>query len=139
VECREAAAYFPGYVEHPGGPHAGVASQAVEAHLRSCARCRAELDEYRQLEGVLASLATHTVEPPAWLTAALMETVRTHAARRLRLPAVAIHAPALNDPRVAAAGGAILVAGLAAGALLLRGRRRRRRGMRRLRTGLMPA
>jgi len=99
----------------------------VAAHLRTCERCRAELEGYRHLREALAGLATTTIEPPAWLLPATLETVRSRALVRLRIPAAAGEVrERLSDPRVAAGAAAVVLAGLAAGAVVARGRRRRR-------------
>jgi predicted anti-sigma-YlaC factor YlaD len=137
VDCREAAQHIPAYIDQSGGP----AARALDAHLRTCDRCRAELDAYRDLQGALAALATQTIEPPAWLLPATIDAVRSRASLRRRLPAAREVRARLTDPRVAAAGGAaILLAGLATGAVLIRGRRRRRRRLLgTLRTAIAPA
>lgn len=117
MECREAAEHLAACVDEPSGLPTGPAARAIDAHLRSCASCRADLENYRRLGAALSGLATHTVEPPAWLLDSVLE--RVNARRRAQ--------DALTAPRVAAAGGAaLLLAGLATGAVLLRGRRRRR-------------
>ena len=124
MECREAAEHIPTYIDQPGGPIA----RALDAHLRTCERCRGELDAHRDLQGALAALATQTIEPPAWLLPATIESVRSRAGLRRRIPAARDLRARLANPRVAAAGGAaILLAGLATGAVVIRGRRRRRR------------
>jgi predicted anti-sigma-YlaC factor YlaD len=124
VECREASQHIPAYADQPAGP----AARALEAHLRTCEHCRGELDSYRELHGALASLATQTIEPPAWLLPATIDAIRARATLRRRIPATAgAVRERLADPRIAAGGAAILVAGLATGAVLIRGRRRRRR------------
>jgi len=123
VECREAAQHIPAYIDQTGGP----AATALDAHLRTCDRCRGEVDAYRDLQGALATLAAQTIEPPAWLLPATIEAVRSRAGLRARIPAAREVRERLTDPRLAAAGGAaILLAGLATGAVLIRGRRRRR-------------
>jgi anti-sigma factor RsiW len=123
VECREAAQHIPSYIDHSGGP----AASALDAHLRTCDRCRGELDAYRDLQGALAALATQTIEPPTWLLPATIDAVRSRMRIRRHVAAAREVRERLADPRVAAAGGAaILLAGLATGAVLIRGRRRRR-------------
>lgn len=121
MKCREVREYLPARVEQAEGPHAA----AVDEHLTACAGCRAVLEEYREMGAALSALALKTVDPPAWLLGTLTETV-TERADRLR--ALRERRRRLAKPRVAAMGGAILVAGLA-GAVLLRGRRRRRRAV----------
>jgi anti-sigma factor RsiW len=123
VECREAAQHIPSYIDQSGGP----AASALDAHLRTCDRCRGELDAYRDLQVALAALATQTIEPPAWLLPATIDAVRSRVRLRPHVAAAREVRDRLADPRVAAAGGAaILLAGLATGAVLIRGRRRRR-------------
>jgi anti-sigma factor RsiW len=122
VKCREAVEQFPAFVDSAGMP-AGSQARALGAHLSSCAACRAELAQYRELKAALATLATRTIDPPAWLLPSLLDAVAHRSARRHPIPAATA---ALTRPRVAAAGGAaILLAGMAAGAVVLRGRRRR--------------
>jgi predicted anti-sigma-YlaC factor YlaD len=136
VECREAAQHIPSYIDQSGGPSA----RALDVHLRTCDHCRGQLDAYRDLQGALATLATQTIEPPAWLLPATIDAVRSRAGLRRRLPAARQVRDRLTDPRVAAAGGAaLLLAGLATGAVLIRGRRRRRRLIGALRTAVAPA
>lgn len=133
MECREATEQLAAYVDYPMGARSAVAgppsipsARALESHLLTCANCRHELIRYQELKEGLAALATRTVQPPAWLTAVLMDTVRRRSAHRVRLGHLPIPQE-LTAPRVAAAGGALLLAGLAAGALVVgRGRRRRR-------------
>ena len=123
MECREAAQHIPAYADQPGGPGA----RALDAHLRTCDHCRGELDAYREMQGALATLATQTIEPPAWLMPATIDAVRARLGLRRRILAAAEVRERLTNPRVAAGGAAILLAGLATGAVLIRGRRRRRR------------
>jgi hypothetical protein len=125
VECREVTQYLAESLGTPAGPAAG----AVEAHLRSCPGCRADLASYRRLGQALPALAGHTIAPPPWLHAALLESVRSGARPApawSRLGEFARARQSLANPRFAAAGGALLLAGLATGAVLVRGRRRRR-------------
>lgn len=99
-------------------------SLAVRRHLASCADCRAELAQYRELEAGLGHLTAAVVEVPPELTQKLMAipsesgvlaqvreratTAREHVARN----------------RAAYVGGAVAVAG-ALGATLWRVRSRR--------------
>lgn len=121
--CREVREYLPAYVELSGGPR----SELVDHHLRTCASCRAELEQFRELSSDLSGLADHVVEPPSWLLGTLTETVAEKASK---VAAFRAKTEKVTDPKVIA-GGAILVAGVA-GALMVRGRRRRRRGLREL-------
>ena len=121
MECREATQQLAAYVDYPSGPLDVTNVRALEGHLLSCASCRTELIRYQELSENLAALASKTAEPPAWLTAVLLDSVRQRSRQRAHLP------QEFTAPRVAAAGGALLLAGLAAGALVVgRGRRKRR-------------
>lgn len=124
MECREAAEHLPAYLDAAAGP----AASALEAHLATCAACRADLERFRELSGALAALATRTVDPPAWLQPAIASSLRAHSAHRL---AVLDRAPlALTDRRLAAAGGALVLAGVAGVAVFARRTRRRRTRLR---------
>lgn len=104
-----------------------------------------------QLQEALASLASKTFEPPAWLLPATIEAVGARlgaplvGAGRLqqlrhRIPAAAGEVRArLGDPRIAAGAAAVVLAGVAAGAVFARGRRRRRLVRARLRAATAPA
>lgn len=136
MECREVSGHLAASMDKPAGQPTGPAAKAVEAHVRSCAGCQADLAAYRQLGIALSGLVDHTVAPPAWLHDTLIDSVRTRArpgagwvgVGRLHLPPVWTRpegARPLANPRYAAAGGAVVLAGIAAGAVLIRGRRRR--------------
>ncbi len=143
MECAEASGHLPGYLDGAGGP----AALDVAAHLRTCDRCRAELDGYRQMREALASLATTTIEPPAWLLGATIDAVAARLGARGRLEQLRHGIPAaagggrqrLADPRIAAGAAAVVVAGVAAGAVFARGRRRRRLVRARLRAATASA
>lgn len=121
MKCREVREYLPAYLEEPRGVR-----HLVEGHLATCADCRRDLEEYRELSATLSSLRDEAVEPPGWLAPALIETVRERAERRA---ALVQRAQTLADPKVAIAAGALAMAGVA-GAILV-SRKRRRRGTRR--------
>lgn len=70
--------------------------QAVEAHLAGCARCREELQAYREVAGQIA-FAVPGVEPPARLKAELMQRLETSdEAGKVSLNAPAAFAPAVE-------------------------------------------
>lgn len=119
MECREVREYLPAYAEQAGGPSAS----AVDEHLRTCADCRAELEQYRELAAALGGLSERAIEPPAWFLGTVTETVGERAER---VAALRERGRQLSHPQTIAAGGVILAAGVA-GALLMRGLRRRRR------------
>lgn len=132
MNCREVREYLPAYVEQAGGPRASD----VEEHLTTCAGCRTELEQFRELDSLLGTLATETIGPPAWLLGTLTETVSEKAQR---IAAIRSKRDQLSDPKIVV-GGAILAAGVA-GALVVRGiTRRRRKGIaRKLREALANA
>lgn len=119
MECREVREYLPAYVEQAAGPRASD----VEEHLRTCAGCRVELEQYKEMSVQVASLASTLIEPPAWLLGTLIETVGE---RAQRLSVIRHRRRSLAQPRTIATGGAVVAAGVA-GALLIRRLTRRRR------------
>lgn len=88
---------------------------AVRRHLASCESCRAELDSYRELAGMLGDLRVTAAEPPPGLLQALLE------APRPRRDVVVRH---VARNRRAYAGGALALLG-AAGAVAWAARSRR--------------
>jgi hypothetical protein len=64
VNCREAQAILPGYLDGAIRPRERV---SVRAHLDGCGACRKELSRYRLLASHLANVTP--VEPPAELVA----------------------------------------------------------------------
>jgi anti-sigma factor RsiW len=119
MECREVREYLPAY-----GEQAGPRAEAVEQHLTTCAGCRAELAQYRELAGALVGLADRDTEPPAWMLGTLVETVGDKAAQ---LAANRERRDRLTHPKVLT-GGALVAAGVV-GALVMRGMRRRRKSI----------
>lgn len=132
MECREVREYLPAAVDEA---EAWLPPE-VNAHLRTCESCSADLERYRRLAGDLAVAAEQPFEAPAWLLGGLIETVSQRAER---LAAIRETRERLSDPRVVVAG-AVLAAGVA-GALMVRGyrRRRERSWRRRLRSALADA
>lgn len=114
MNCEQVTSYLPG---HAGGDVRPEAAQAVEAHVATCAGCRAEAERFRSVQAGLASLRERDVEPPPYLLEAVLEGARAERKRRL-LPLV----PPLElvrlvqenrDVIVSAAGAALVVAGAA--------------------------
>jgi predicted anti-sigma-YlaC factor YlaD len=129
MECREVREFLPAYDELGGS----LQVAAIDRHLAGCAGCRTTLDQYRALSDDLAHLRHLTAEPPGWLlstlTDAVAEAVRRYAVAQARRDR-------LTDPRLIAAGGAMLMtAAGVVGALLARQRRQRRRQRPPLRSG----
>ena len=100
-----------------------------------------------QLQEALATLASTTFEPPAWLLPATIEAVGARLGARGRLEQLRHRIPAaagevrerLTDPRIAAGAAAVALAGVAAAAVFARGRRRRRLVRARLRAATAAA
>ena len=120
MECREVREFLPAYDELGGS----LQLAAIDRHLAGCTACRATLEQYRELSSNLAQLRDLHAESPRWLlgtlTDAVAERVQQQAAMRARRER-------LTDPRMIAAGGAMLTAAGLMGALVARQRRHRRR------------
>lgn len=112
MNCREVRDYLPAYDETNTGPR----SEMVGAHLKECADCRSEMQSYRELAAGLESLASETIEPPAWLLGTISETISDRVTRATALKA---RATALATPK-AIAGGAFVAAGVLGAVLLKR-------------------
>lgn len=63
-----------------GGDLAFHEQLAVEAHLKECAACRAELDDLKTTLHIIRT--TPEVEPPPWLTSRIMAHVRVEQAEK---------------------------------------------------------
>jgi predicted anti-sigma-YlaC factor YlaD len=120
MECREVREFLPAYDELGGS----LQLAAIDRHLAGCTGCRNTLDQYRALSDDLAQLRYLTAEPPRWLlgtlTDAVGEAVRHRSVTRARRDK-------LTDPRMLAAGGAMLTAAGLVGAFVARQHRHRRR------------
>ncbi len=118
----------------PAGHHDDVAGYALgrldpaerarfEAHLETCEACRAELDDLREVAGLLP-LASPAAAPPPNLEARVLAAVRREATPAPGREAAAAARPSLRRlpawaPRL---GVAALAAAALAGAFLLGGR-----------------
>ncbi|MGH2732176.1 MAG: hypothetical protein ACRDJG_04410 [Actinomycetota bacterium] len=131
MNCAEVRERLAAYEERSGEAHDAL----VEGHLSVCSGCRTDLACFQELGLRLASLAQDPMEPPSWLLPTLIDMVSNRARSGRALPR---RAAQLADPRVALAGGALLVAGVA-GVVAIRVRRRRNALRRKLRTGLAHA
>jgi predicted anti-sigma-YlaC factor YlaD len=125
MECREIRELLPAYDELGGS----LQLAAIDRHLAGCTGCGVILGQYRALSEDLARLRDLTTEPPGWLlgtlTEAVTEAVRRHAVAQGRRDR-------LTDPRLLAAGGAMLMtaAGLVGALVARRQRRHRKRRLR---------
>jgi predicted anti-sigma-YlaC factor YlaD len=120
MECREVREFLPAYDDLGGA----LQLAAIDSHLAGCAGCRVVLEQYRALAGGLAALAQRPVESPPWLLGTLTDAVGEQVARQAAMRA---RRERLTDPRVLAAGGAVLTAAGLVGAMVARQRRQRRR------------
>jgi predicted anti-sigma-YlaC factor YlaD len=89
----------------------------IAQHLNSCARCRLEFEQNRNLAADLRLLAEQDVEVPVWLQSTLTEATLERVRRKEAIRATGRQ---LVRPRVL--GGALLLAGVAG--LLVRSKRR---------------
>ena len=115
--CRQIREYLPAYLD----TSVGQRHISVDAHLQTCAGCRAELEGYREMGREMSGLASKIIEPPAWLVGTITETVSEKA---YRSQALRRQTSRMTNPKVITTG-AIVVAGLT-GAFVVRNRRRRR-------------
>lgn len=119
MKCREVREFLPAYDELGGS----LQLETIDRHLAGCTGCRTTLQQYRHLVGDLAKLKDLYAEPPRWLlgtlTDAVVERIQQQAAMRARRER-------LTDPRMLAAGGAMLTAAGLVGALVARQHRQRR-------------
>jgi predicted anti-sigma-YlaC factor YlaD len=120
MECREVREFLPAYDDLGGALQLG----AIDAHLAGCAGCRTTLRQYRALSGDLAQLKDLHAEAPPWLLGTLTDAVGERVQRQTVMRA---RRERLTDPRMIAAGGAVLTAAGLVGALVARQRRHRRR------------
>jgi predicted anti-sigma-YlaC factor YlaD len=115
MNCSEVSDYL---ITHDDGVSLDLPSVVVQ-HLDTCARCRLEFEQNRNLAADLRWLAEHEVEVPAWLQGTLTEITVEKLRRK---EALRVASRQLAKPRVL--GGALLLAGVAG--LVVRGRIRRR-------------
>ena len=111
MNCAEINEMLPAY--------AGEDEQSLEMrrHLARCPGCRSEFERYRSLASDLGALSARSVEPPAYLVAALKAIPETD---RSRVAAVRKHV--VRNKNAYASG--VAVALLGAGAAVWRAKRR---------------
>jgi hypothetical protein len=115
MNCSEVGKYL---ITHDHGVVLDLPSDVAQ-HLDSCAKCRLEFEQNRNLAASLRWLGEQEVEAPVWLQATLTETTLE---RLRRKEAIRDAGRQLAKPRVL--GGALLLAGVAG--LVVRGRIKRR-------------
>ncbi|HEX2258893.1 MAG TPA: hypothetical protein VHJ40_04035, partial [Actinomycetota bacterium] len=115
MKCSEVGEYL---ITHDDGVVLDLPSDIAE-HLDTCARCRLEFEQNRNLAASLRWLGEQEVEAPVWLAATLTEATLERLRRRETIRATSRQ---LAKPRVL--GGALILAGVAG--LVVRGRMKRK-------------
>jgi anti-sigma factor RsiW len=115
MNCEQVAPYLPGVA----GDELGDESlRWVDAHLATCASCRAESARYRSVSVGLVALRDHEPAPPAYLVDAIVQHVRAETHRRYLpvspvVPAELVRLVQDNRDAIASAAGVALAAGAA--------------------------
>jgi len=115
MNCDQVAPYLPGVA---GGELGHETLRWVDAHLESCASCRAEAGRYRSVSAGLVALREREPSPPAFLVDAILEGVRNETERRYlpvpaMIPAELLRLVQDNREAIASAAGLALAAGAA--------------------------
>ena len=113
MNCEQVAPYLPGVA---GGELGAESMRWVDAHIASCASCRAEASRYRTVSTGLATLAQNPVEPPAFLVDSILEQVENEGHRRYlpvppMIPAELIRVVQDNRDAITSVAGVALTAG----------------------------
>jgi hypothetical protein len=108
MRCEDVAPLLPGLVD--GTDETNL---AVDQHVQSCLRCRAELARYRKLVRTLELLRTRYIEPTPGLLgdtlAALTDAAERGAIRTMITTRRLAYAGAIGGTAVATAATALLV------------------------------
>ena len=115
MNCEQIAPYLPGVA---GDELGAETTRWVEAHLATCASCRADAARFRMVSGGLVALRERQPEPPAFLLEAIAERVRSERQRRFLpvppiIPAELVRLAQDNREALASAAGVALAAGAA--------------------------
>jgi anti-sigma factor RsiW len=126
MNCEQVAPYLPGVA---GGELGGETMRWVDAHLETCASCRADAARIRSVSKGLVALKEHDPVPPAFMVDSIMEAVQAEHRRRYLpvppvVPAELIRVLSDNRDAIGTAAG-VALAGMAAFALLRRAQKRR--------------
>jgi anti-sigma factor RsiW len=126
MNCEQVAAYLPGKA---GGELGGETVRWVDAHLETCASCRADAARFQAVASGLVALKEHDPVPPAFLVDSILEGVRHERHRRYLpvpplVPAELVRVLSDNRDAIGTAAG-VALAGVAAVALLRRAQKRR--------------
>lgn len=127
MNCEQVAPYLPGVA---GGELGGETLRWVDAHLQTCASCRADAARFNAVAtGLVALRETHDPVPPAFMVEQILEGVRSEHQRRYLpippvVPAELVRVLSDNRDAIGTAAG-VALAGVAAYALMRRARRNR--------------
>jgi anti-sigma factor RsiW len=113
MNCEHIAPYLPGVA---GGELGEESLRWVDAHLTTCASCRAEAARYHKMSSGLVALRERGVEPPAFLVDAIVERVESEHQRRYlpmapMIPAELVRVVQDNRDAIASVAGVALAAG----------------------------
>ena len=116
MNCEQVSPYLPGLA----GDELGAETvRWIDAHLGSCASCRAEAKRYRSVAAGLTAVAEREIEPPAFLVDSILERVDAERNRRLLpippaiVPAELVRLAQENRDAITSAAGVALAAGAA--------------------------
>jgi anti-sigma factor RsiW len=113
MNCEQVAPYLPGVA----GDELGDDSMRwVDAHLATCASCRADAARFRSVSAGLVALRERDPAPPAYLANAIVERVGAETRRRYLpvspvIPAELVRLAQDNRDAIASAAGVALAAG----------------------------
>lgn len=111
MKCKRTSERLSAYLDGELPPQETL---AVQQHLRACARCAAELDELKRLNGVLGSLSG--MVPPMDFTRRVREAAQRRPAAPIRVSPVAVLR--FNGVVTRIAALVMVVAGLWFGAIM---------------------
>ena len=112
MNCEQVAPYLPSIA---GGELGAESRRWVDAHIETCASCRAEAGRYRSVSAGLVALADREVEPPAFLLDSILEHVEGEGRRRYLpvppvIPAELVRVVQDNREAITSAAGIALTA-----------------------------
>jgi anti-sigma factor RsiW len=115
MNCEQVAPYLPGIA---GGELGDETVRWVDAHLATCASCRADAARFRSVSAGLVALLEHEPVPPAFLVDSIVERVRAESDRRYlpvspMIPAELVRIVQDNREALTSAAGIALAAGAA--------------------------
>ena len=116
MNCEQVSPYLPGLA----GDELGAETvRWIDAHIGSCASCRAEAQRYRSVAAGLAAVAEREIEPPAFLVDSILDRVDAEKNRRLLpippaiVPAELVRLAQENRDAITSVAGVAIAAGAA--------------------------